>query len=193
MGKYKNPASASASWAIVRKKLLANHAVPSPESTPKSADKNGAKGAADDDTSAKSTPANTPKRPGALKSQKLAAMKREADANHGMASVSLSNADIPQQAGDTYIKTEDNEGQEVQPALSTPTKKRARKAKNDDETSAKRARVARDDTTASASTIQDREEHPSSAETTSPAHDDVANGFVPSKSPSEEAQKDQDN
>lgn len=194
MGGFKNPASASASWAIVRKKLLANNANTTPQSTPKSAAKTNAGGGIhDDDGNAKFTPINTPKKTKrGVKSEERIDPKMEEDENHDVALASIRDSVIPHEAGETRIKKEDIECEEVKPALSTPTKKRALKAKDENGTSAKRTKRAVTDTTAAAAIIPDLKKIPL-ADTIIPANDGDSNGLVQGETLSEEAQKGQGN
>ena len=188
MGNYKNPASASASWAIVRRKLLANNANATPESTQKSAPKTGAEGIAnndDDDGSAKFTPINTPtKKKRGVKSEERIDPKTEEDENAEVAPTGFSSPVTSHQSSDTIIKTEDNEGEVVKPALSKPTKKRTLKAKDENGTPTKRAKKAVNDKTAPAFIIPDRKEGPPAA-TIIPANDADSNGLVEQETSSE--------
>lgn len=175
MGKFKNHASAAASWGLVRRKLLAESAEAPRTPSTKSAAKNGSGGVAndddDDDKSAKFTPINTPKKKKrGIKSEARIDGKTEEDENDGTAPAAVSDSVTP---GETYIKTEDKEGEEAKPVLPTPPKKRARKAQDNDETkSAKRAKGAPIETLANAAVAQDGESIPRSATISPPKVDD---------------------
>ena len=197
MGKFKNSASASASWGPVRKKLLANNADASRTSATKSAAKNGTGGVPDDDDddrSAKFTPINTPKKKKrVVKSEERIDRKIEEDENDEVAPATVSDSITLGQTGETYIKKEDKEGEGAQPVLSAPSKKRVRKAKDDYETtSSKRIRGAPVDTVATGALTQKGEQIPSSA-TIIPAKVDDSNGLVHVETPLEEPQSHQGN
>lgn len=188
MGKYKNPASAAASWAIVRKKLLTNNTDPTPEPTPKSAAKTGGDRIAHDDDNngiAQFTPINTPKKKNrGVKKEERINPKTEEDENAEVAPTGVSSPVTSHQSGDTIIKTEDKEGEVVTPALSKPTKKRTLKAKDENGTPTKRAKKAVNGTTTSAFIIPDHKEVSPTA-TIVVANDADSNGLVEEETPSE--------
>lgn len=156
MGNYKTPASASASWAVVRKKLLANNAAAAPQ-TPKKGKaaaetSNGDVVDDDDEGGCKFTPINAPrKNKRDVKDEKPFDLKIEADENDEVTPAALSDFVTPKKAGKTHVKPEPSEGGEAGPVLSTPSKKRVRKAKDDTDTSSKRTRTAVTETAATAS------------------------------------------
>lgn len=182
MANYKNAASASASFGVIRKKLLANNAATPPSNSKKAtnAAEISAGGADDDEGGCKFTPINTPK-----KNKRVAKSQKRIDP---MVEAEEDGEVVP--ATVSYIKSEDDEGEEAKLVLAAPSKKRVRNVKDDTETSAKRARVALDVTTAASSIIPDSEGVPP-ATTISPTKDDESNGLVQGETPVEESQNGQ--
>lgn len=168
MGHYKTTASAAASWSVVRKKLLAGNAATagSPSSNPnegKSTAETSAGGVADaddDEGGCKFTPINTPKTPKkkrATKGERAFNLKMEADENEEVTPAAFGDAVTPKKAGKRSIKPEDNESEETKPAVSTPSKKRVRKPKDDGKPPPKRTKIAITNATATALRNQDND------------------------------------
>lgn len=142
MGNYKTAASASASWSLVRKKLLAANGstAPSSQEAKGSPKKTKAKTQAgetandDDDDDEKDgaefTPVNTPKKnKGGVKRESSASPKLEAE---------IAGDGAKKEEANEHIKTESNERSIL---ASTPTKKRGRKPKDGIDPSPKRSKV----------------------------------------------------
>ena len=91
--------------------------------------------------------------------------------------------------GKKRIKAEENDGEEVKP-VSTPSKKRVRKAKEDPQTPSKRTKTAVTNTSTAASVISGHDEIPSTA-TISPTQEDTSHDLIKMETPSEEAQNGQ--
>ena len=153
MGNFKTAASASASWSLVRKKLLAAQDPQASKDKPKTTtNADGTSGGDDNEGSAKSTPAK----------KKNRVTKREKESSPNGEAASQDDHFKFKEEGHEVIKSEFDQD-EVNSMTATPSKKRGRKPKDDTKPSPKRVKAKATDKAATNINQEDSEKVPDSS------------------------------